>query len=100
MHARAPGMSERLRVGRAKRAVDWSNLLVARSEAARRKCRASIDDAEYGLLQSASACVLAGAVEPSLTPRQRAYRHGKYQRADDGRIAGTLSIPEVPHGWQ
>lgn len=35
-----------------------------------------------------------------LTPRQRPNRHGRYQCAPWGRASGTLSIPEVPQGWQ
>lgn len=36
----------------------------------------------------------------ALTPRQRAYRHGKYQRAFCGAVRGTLSMPDVPNGLQ
>jgi hypothetical protein len=36
----------------------------------------------------------------ALTPRQRPYRHGRYHRALEGLVSGTLSIPEVPQGWQ
>src|SRR5216683_6231391 len=35
----------------------------------------------------------------ALTPRHRPNRHGRYHRAPGGFISGTLSIPEVPHGW-
>jgi hypothetical protein len=36
----------------------------------------------------------------ALTPRHRPNRHGRYHRAPGGRVSGTLSIPEVPQGWQ
>ena len=36
----------------------------------------------------------------ALTPRQRAYLQGKYQRAPFGAARGTLSMPEVPKGLQ
>ena len=35
-----------------------------------------------------------------LTPRHRPNRHGRYHRAPAGLVSGTLSIPEVPQGWQ
>src|SRR5215468_1233377 len=38
--------------------------------------------------------------EGALTPRQRPYRHGRNQRASGGALTGTLSIPDVPKGWQ
>jgi hypothetical protein len=34
----------------------------------------------------------------ALTPRHRAYRHGRYHRAPGGAVFGTLSMPEVPKG--
>ncbi len=34
------------------------------------------------------------------TPRQRPNRHGRYHRAPGGLSSGTLSIPDVPQGWQ
>src|SRR2546423_1021939 len=36
----------------------------------------------------------------ALTPRQRAYLQGRYQRAPFGALRGTLSMPEVPQGLQ
>ena len=39
-------------------------------------------------------------VQGALTPRHRPNRHGRYHRAPGGLVRGTLSIPEVPHGWQ
>jgi hypothetical protein len=36
----------------------------------------------------------------ALTPRHLPKRHGKYHRAPGGFVSGTLSIPDVPHGWQ
>jgi len=41
-----------------------------------------------------------GAGGPGLVPRQRAKRHGIYQRALGGNAAGTKSSPAVPKGWQ
>ncbi len=40
------------------------------------------------------------AFHGALTPRQRPNRHGIYHRAPGGLVSGTLSIPEVPQGWQ
>jgi hypothetical protein len=46
-------------------------------------------------------CAAAGAgYQGALTPRQRPNRHGKYHRAPAGLVSGTLSMPEVPQGWQ
>ena len=39
-------------------------------------------------------------VQGALTPRHRPNRHGRYHRAPGGLVTGTLSIPEVPQGWQ
>lgn len=36
----------------------------------------------------------------AFTPRQRPNRHGAYQCAPGGFVSGTLSIPDVPQGWQ
>jgi hypothetical protein len=36
----------------------------------------------------------------ALTPRQRPYRHGKYQHAPAGLVCGTMSMPDVPQGRQ
>jgi len=39
-------------------------------------------------------------IQGALTPRHRPNRHGRYHRAPGGLVTGTLSIPEVPQGWQ
>jgi hypothetical protein len=36
----------------------------------------------------------------ALTPRHRPNRQGRYHRAPGGLVSGTLSMPEVPKGWQ
>jgi hypothetical protein len=53
-----------------------------------------------GFSASPAALLRRGDQVGPLTPRQRAYRQGKYQRAPAGTFAGTLSIPDVPNGWQ
>src|ERR1700730_11575162 len=51
--------------------------------------------------QKSQGAKISGAeISGALTPRQRPNRHGRYHRAPGGFVSGTLSIPEVPQGWQ
>ena len=59
-----------------------------------------VDAAVPGRQQCAFRLKAVQQIHGELTPRHRPNRHGRYHRAPAGLVSGTLSIPEVPQGWQ
>ena len=90
-HAMARRIGSRMKIRRRSRGVCWSSWVL-------RNKTSTGPIALVGPWPGFSSSDRASHGE--LTPRHRPKRHGRYHRAPGGVVAGTLSMPEVPQGWQ